>query len=454
MKYYTGIIGMIAAIKLLLAVLALLKDSLFASYMGTNESADALLLAFFICEMIGSNLIADCIGTNCLPLFAKLYSSKGVDFLYKYILKMNAFILSSSIVITISIYFFRYEITNMMGKGFSQETGILFIRFLSLFLLTIPLFSSLSIGISANQAMGNFAVASFSSVLFNFVSLIGIIYCIAFKVSTAWGAYIIAVFMLCAIGAMVVLQYFFIHSRKEVKALRKRELFKLKILFCFDENIAKVLKQAVPYFLLLLVSQITLYVERGLASGFGSGSISALNYGYRLSQFPTLVFVAAIGTVTFPLASAAIGEGNVEKLKSTYYKSIKLTMLVSIPMSIFLFLFRKEIIKLLFFRGAFDINSVNVTAQVLMSYSLGILGESLTAIGLKFFLALGNTVIPLSVFFISAIINVLIDYLVLDVIGISALGLGASVSSLIRALAFHYILRRIITSNFQEIRDI
>jgi putative peptidoglycan lipid II flippase len=441
LKYYASTVSVLTAINLLLAVLALIKDMLFASYMGTSAAADALLTAFFIPDTIGNSLISATLAISCIPLFSRFYARGEYTKLYRYILKINIYFLFTTGFITIIIFLFRNNIINVIGKGFSGDTRFISAELLIILLPTIPLFSILSIGIAGNQVFGKFAINSFSTVLFNLFFLIGIILCIIFKIPKDTGSFIISFFILISIVSMVLMvyTYLFISFRKrDISFLLKTSLKELTL---WDENITFLAKAFIPYSIILLLSQTTLYIERNIASEFGMGSIAALNYGYRLSQFPLIVFVGAIRTVTYPMMSKAIAIKDFGELKSVFYRTIKYTLLVIVPASILLIAFRKSIITILFLRGAFDSNSLEITSMIVLGYSFAIIGQSITLICLNFFLALGETTKVLWIFFFSTALNAVADYYLVENIGVLGLGLGAFYAATFNALLLFYLFK-------------
>jgi putative peptidoglycan lipid II flippase len=442
LKYFTGAIGTVALIKLLLAVLALIKDILFASYMGTSAVADALLIAFFIPDTIGNGLIGATLGRSCVPLFSKFYAKEEYDKFLKYMLKINLYFLFVTGFISITILLYRSNFINAMGNGFSSHTRLISTELLTILVTIIPLFSVLAIGIAGNQVFGNFAVTTFVPVLFNLFFLIGIISCVIFKLPNDIGSYVISFFILISILSMVTMIYRYLFVTLKKRNIKIRFSISLKQMFELDENIKFLVKVFVPYFGVVLLSQATLYAERNMASAFGTGSIAALNYAYRLSQFPLLVFVGAIGTVTYPMMSKAIAKGDFDELKNVFYRSIKYALIVIIPMSIFLITFRKPIITILFFRGAFDSNSLEVTSRILLGYSLAIIGQSVTSVCLNFFLALGEATRILGVFLFSAILNIVANYYFVGKFGLIGIGYGAFCGASFNAILMFYIFKK------------
>lgn len=453
---YMNSISSVAIINLLLAVTALLKDMFLASYLGTTYQADALLLAFFITDMLGNNLIGSAIGTACIPRFSSLYVRKQEQSLNRCVKNINRFGLALSAAIGLIVIASGRGIINFLGRGFLADTKELTLKLLYVLVITIVLYPTTAVGVARLQVWGRFKVSALAPVLFNFLFLIGIIYCNLLQIPVNKGVYYIAFSIIAGLIAMLFLIYGF----------RKRERLLAKSKEAEDENetefqnahsssnigtdLGNIIRVFVPYVFILFLSQGMLYVEKYLASGFETGSVAALNYGYRLSQFPVWVFVSAIGTVTFPMMSKVKEKGDLKELNQILTKAVWLTLVLTTPMVIILHILRVPIISILFLRGAFDINSINMTERILSGYSFAILGQSISAIGLRFLVSIGKTVSPFIIFTISSIVNVVFDFYLVKKVGLAGLGYGAAIGSIVNVVMILTAMRIDFRKSFKK----
>jgi peptidoglycan biosynthesis protein MviN/MurJ (putative lipid II flippase) len=206
----------------------------------------------------------------------------------------------------------------------------------------------------------------------------------------------------------------------------------------------------VPYLLIILASQSVLYFERYLASLLDEGSVSGLNYAYRLAQFPNWVFAAAIGTVILPAMSKSQGLGNTHEMQSMFDKSLRWILILSAPVSILLYGLREPIVSIFLQRGAFDAVSMGLTTDVLKGYSLAIVAQSIAIIGLRVFIASGKMFFPLFSFFFSSTVNIIADLFLINHLGLSALGYGAAIGAIINAVLIIYGLKNNLGLNIRS----
>jgi putative peptidoglycan lipid II flippase len=434
-NYISSISGVVL-INILLAVIALLKDMFLAAYLGTSIEADALVLAFFITDMIGNNLIASSLGASIIPRLTKTYLRNNEKFQKQELLSISLFALILTSIFTITILFLRKPLIAFAGSGFILESKMLSIQILIILLPSMLLYPLVSIGISVMQILQKFIISSLAPVLFNLVFLMGIIYCCFYKVPLTKGVFIISLSINIAVAVMMILVYTYIFKQGKDSFIDKK---------VFNELIPaliETIKLFLSYLTMLFLSQVIFYVERYIASNSIQGSMAGLNYAYRLSQFPVWVFASAISTVVFPMMSRYKGEGSTEKLGQILKKSLWLMSIVTLPMMIILYVLRVPIITILFYRGAFDKNSLAITAEMLAGYSIAILGQSVSTISLKFFLSLEKMKQPLIVFFISSLFNITFDVYAAKIIGVRALGYGAALSGIVNAAIMLFMMRK------------
>ncbi len=431
----SNLVVIIGGINILLALLAVLKDMVMASYFGTTTNADAFTLSFFITDMLGNNLIANAAAVSSIPLFTKIYMDKNEKSLYENLLYVNVLFLSLTATSVLTIFLLRNVIIS------NGDTKVLCIRLLMILLPTILLYPVVTTGISYLQVRGKFIISSLASVVFNFIFLIGISYCLFFKIPVSKGIFVVTFSVLSAVVAMVALIYLKIIKDK------KRYIVETQINRVKDVTIFKLF---MPYAIILLLSQLVLYYERYLASYFQGGSVAALNYAYRLSQFPIWVFVAAITTVLFPIMAKHNSEGDFKSLNEVFKKALLWVFMLTMPVAFIFYILREPILSILFLRGAFDDSSLKITSEILAGYSFAIISQSISALCLKVYLAREEVKIPLIIFIFSSIINVILDGFLVNQIGIDAVGYGAAVSSIINAIIMLLMIKLDIRHGFHE----
>ncbi len=433
--HYIKTISTVAIINIILAVLALVKDIAFANYLGTSVLADAFILAYFLTDMLGNNLFAQVVGISTIPTFSKLFVKREKEGLYGGMNNVNIITITISFFIILAIFLFKEPIINILGSGFSNETKILTANLLNILLPTILMYPLVTAGISSLQIVGKFNTGAATTIIINLSLLLGIVISMILNIGTYSGVYMITASILIGVILMVVYVYAFLpHFRINLASIKNSMNYRSE-----TRNILKLL---LPVGLILSLSQVVLYIERYLASFFGDGSVAALNYAYRLSQFPIWVFVGAIGAVTFPLLAITKEKEDMTEVKSIIEKALGFILLVTVPMVIILNIIREPIITLLFKRGAFDDNSLRMTSIILMGYAISILGQSISVIFLKVCLTLGDVSSLIKAYLISVAVNIAADFYLVSIMGLSGIGVGAAIGGTLNALLILFFIKK------------
>src|SRR5690606_22571865 len=95
-----------------------------------------------------------------------------------------------------------------------------------------------------------------------------------------------------------------------------------------DEELKGMGERLVPILLGAVISQVTIFLERGLTAGLGDGRIAALSYAYQIAQLPMALFVGSFTLPLFPLLSAYVQRGELARMKQTVGKGMSILLLL------------------------------------------------------------------------------------------------------------------------------
>src|SRR5262249_60302111 len=102
-----------------------------------------------------------------------------------------------------------------------------------------------------------------------------------------------------------------------------------------------------------------------IAASFREGSVSWLQYAFRLMQLPIGLFGVAVATVSLPALSRAAARQDVAQLRSTLSESVRLVLLLTVPAALLLAVMAEPVIALLFPHGRFHARDTVATAGAL-----------------------------------------------------------------------------------------
>jgi putative peptidoglycan lipid II flippase len=196
-----------------------------------------------------------------------------------------------------------------------------------------------------------------------------------------------------------------------------------------DPGLRRIVRLMLPAIIGLSATQINITVDSQIASAFGNGPMSWLNYGFRLMQFPMGVFGVAIATTSITTVSYYAAQGAKEKLNQTIASSLRFAACLTFPATIGLIIFRNEIVRLLYEGGAFLPVHTLQTSQTVMYYSLGLFSYSAVKILVPAFYALDDARIPVRVSMITVVAKIALNLALIIPLGFLGLALATSVAS-------------------------
>lgn len=431
----------LAIINVFTALIAFVKDIMLAAYLGTTLQADALALASFIPDSIGNNMFAAAISVGCIPVYSRLVVLEQYHRLrlsFKYI--SIRFLLVSVLLVLIG-YGFSGIITGWLNGSESTELELATLPLLQLLLPSIVMFVVIANGTSILQTMKRFIIPATAPLLFNFIFLGGVVYCSFLGIAVEKGVSKIAIAIMlgvCLMTIWIVAAWYRVISQLHVSQDLNLPLIKKHL----SSDWLNMLQIFVPYLVILFSLQAVYLAERYLVTAFDSGTTSALNYAFRLTQLPIWVFVSAVSIVILPSLSRHLALGELKKASMVMANAFRGVVLIVLPSMLFLFLLREPLIIALFQRGAFDARSVVLTTSILEGYSLSVLSQAISLVCLRYFLASKQLVLVLSIYASTAFITILLDIWLSQVIGPRGIGYGAALGALLNAILLIYMLFR------------
>jgi putative peptidoglycan lipid II flippase len=164
-------------------------------------------------------------------------------------------------------------------------------------------------------------------------------------------------------------------------------------------------------------------VERIIASFLPPGSLTALNWGFKIMSTLAELLVGSVGTVALPALSRAVAHQAREEERRTFRNTLEICLALIAPAGVFCLLLNQNIIRLVFERGHFTAEATDLMARVFFYYSLSLLLFSFVRV-LTFYLFArneGSTFLRLALVLYG--LNVVFDLIYVNVLHLGALGI-------------------------------
>lgn len=332
-----------------------------------------------------------------------------------------------TILFIICILIFSNIIINLVVPGFDKETqsqAALFLKYTSpmyLFLCNSTIYGAML------QARNKFFGSQIREIVVQIPTIIA-------------SVFFYKKFGLLALGWSLVLGSFL---RYIVELPFIDWKYKYRLDFSFKNKDTVVFLKRLPSALLTAsFTQIHSLIDKMVASTLSSGSIACLNYGVKVSTLITGLFSQAISTAIYPTMAGLIGQKKYKELEKLMNIVVNVITFFIIPVSIGCIIYNKEIITILFARGAFNVNAVNITGDILAGYALGLIFIALTTSINDILYCHGKANITLKISMFSCFLTLVFDLLLVGRLGVTGLAVGTSISNFLTFILASFQLKK------------
>ncbi|NLZ18534.1 MAG: murein biosynthesis integral membrane protein MurJ [Desulfobulbaceae bacterium] len=389
-------------------VLGLVREQVFAGMFGAGFAYDAFVVAFRI-----PNLLRDLFGEGALSaafvaVFSDYNTNRGERETWRLASNVLVFFAMLISALTLIALFFAEPIVNLLAPDFQYVAGKTELTVqLTRIMLPFLLFVSLSaVVMGMLNTKGKFFVPALSSSFFNLGSIVGGV-SLAFIlpyffaqpaiVGMAWGT---------LIGGMLQLLM-------QLPTLRNTG-FRFRVTFApKDSGLRRILLLMLPATIGLSATQINIFINTNFAASCAEGSVSWLNYAFRLVQLPIGVFGVALSIAVMPVLARQAAQKDMASLKQTFTSSLVLVFTLALPATAGLVLLAEPIIRLIFEHGVFTAADTMATAQALSWYAIGLFAYAAIKVMVPVFYAIGDTRYPVIGSFLGVGANLIIINLVI-----------------------------------------
>jgi putative peptidoglycan lipid II flippase len=219
--------------------------------------------------------------------------------------------------------------------------------------------------------------------------------------------------------------------------------FRLRFVLQLREpGLLRIVKLMLPAMVGLSATQINIFINTFYASSCAQGSVSWLNYAYRLFHLPMGLFGVALMVATLPVVSRHAANRNLAALRDALNSSLSLAILVTMPAACGLIFLAQPIIGLIYQHGQFTAVDTQQTAAALALYSLGLVAFAGVKIIVPVYYALDDTRIPVLGAFVTVAANLFILHFTLAALQHWAIALSTSLSMILNFIFLAAVLYR------------
>jgi putative peptidoglycan lipid II flippase len=216
-----------------------------------------------------------------------------------------------------------------------------------------------------------------------------------------------------------------------------------------NPHLRKVAHLMAPRILTIGTFQLIFVLQDNLASRLGTGSITALAYGWLIMQVPETIIGTAIGTAILPTLSDFFAQGDDSKFEESVARAVRVVLALTLPAAALLMIGIGPLIGLLFNFGEEGTLLVLWAAR---AYLVGLMGHALLEIAARAYYARQNARLPLIAAAISALSFFAFSLILFRPLGAAGIGLSNSLAFTLEAVFLLVMLGRVFPSILRQSR--
>ncbi len=362
-------------------VISLAQTFIIANAFGVGAEWDSFVTANRIPELIFTLIAGGALAHAFIPIFSGYLTREDRDGAWALASHVINTIFSVTAVVSLIVFFTAPTLVdNVVAPGFSPAEQAQTVELMRILLGSTLIFSVSGIVMGILQSHNHFLLPALAPIMFD----LGILFGVAFLMGP-FGVHGIA--MGAVLGAAM-------HFGIQVPGLVR---FRAQWTFSLgwnDPMLWRVIRLMLPRVAGLGVFSFNFLVMNNIASRLGTGSVAALDWGWRLMQIPQTLIGTAMGTVIFPTLAAFSEMGDQDSKRDYMSGALRFILITSIPAAVGLIFVGRPLISLLE-RGAFTADASALVYSTLQFFALGLIVHSALEVVARSFYADQDTLTPL-----------------------------------------------------------
>ncbi len=416
-------------------VMGLVRESVFAHLFGVGAATDAFNVAFRIPNLLRDLFAETALSAAFVPVLTG-EKAKGKDAENRLASNIFNVLFVVAGLVSLAGLLLAPVLAKGIAFGFAKVPGKIDLT-AQLTAVLFPFLLFVSLGAWAMSYLNtekSFFLPSLAPALFNLFSIL-------FPLLT-YGWYVARgkepIFGM-AIGVLIGgLMQFLI----QVPLVRKKGFRFSPILSFRDPAFRQVMALFIPVAIGLAGTRINVLVNTILVTPLAQGSVSWLNYAFRIMHLPLGLFGIAVGTVALPSLAKLVLDKDVAAVKATLDDSLKMVLFLTVPTLVLIAFLSRPITRVIYQRGHFTAEDTAATAAALVLYTLGIPFMAALRNVASVFYAFKDAKTPMYASFASIGLNIVLNLSLMWVIGFLAFPLSTAIAAVLNVALLIFLLPR------------
>jgi putative peptidoglycan lipid II flippase len=333
------------------------RELAIAQWFGRGDALDAFLIAFLL-PSFAVNLIMGAFGAALIPVLVEARHKQDQEATDKLLSSLTVISAIALAAIALVLGVFAPYYLPYLGSNFSPEKLRLTRELLYALLPWIVLNGMATLASSVLNAGEKFALPAVIPVVTPLVTILSIL-----VAAPRFGAFSIAAGTVAGSVLEIAVMVHLLKAHGTPLRFRWAGI---------DDNVRGVLRQSAPMLGATFLMGSTMVVDKAMAAMLPGGSVSALNYANKIVYAVVATGATALSTAVLPYLSKMVAQGDWPGCRHTLKRYSTLVIASTVPFTLLLMVFSRELVRLLFQRGAFTAADTQLVSWVQICYAIEI----------------------------------------------------------------------------------
>ncbi len=432
--------GAMAAATLLSRLLGMVREMVYARFMGDGWVAGAFQFAFTIPNLFRRLLGEGALTAAFIPIFKEKEKTHGEIEMWRAAnAVISGLVIAASVVVALVLLGLSVALA---VHQFNAETGLM-LRLLRVMFPYMLLVCVAAAFMGMLNARGHFFIPAMGATMLNVVMIASVLW-LAPRLGLQYpkGERLPHQIFALAIGVLAagVAQAAFQLPTLWRDGFRYRWVSPWR-----DETVRRVIYRMIPGTIGVAAFQINVTVVLAIAFWVDPQIVASFNYAVRLMELPQGMFGISLATYLLPTLSGLAAEKNYTEFRTTLRHGMSTLFFLNLIAAILLVVLAEPIVRLIFQHGRFTDASTTRATFALMCLAPGLVAFSAVNILARAFYALGDTQTPMKISIACLAVNLVLAVALVVPLRQGGLGLANTATSICNVSLLLYLLRRKLT---------
>jgi putative peptidoglycan lipid II flippase len=425
--------GAMAGATLTSRILGMVREMVYAAFMGNGAVASAFILAFQVPNLFRRLLGEGALTAAFIPIFKHKEVAHGEAEMWRAANAVISGLVIAAAAVT-AVAMLGISVALLVGKAhFDAETNLM-LRLLRLMFPYMLLVCLAAVFIGMANARGHFFVPALGAVVLNIIMIASVL-----LLAPHMGATLDQQIFGVAIGVLVagLAQAFFQLPTLSKEGYRYRWVSPWR-----DPTVREVVQKMLPGSIGVAAFQINVLLTQCFSFWFGKSIVATFNYSVRLMELPQGMFGISLATYLLPTLAGLAAAKKYPEFRQTLSQGLSYLAFANLIASAIALALAVPIVRLIFERGKFGPDATVRVALSLACLAPGLLMFSMNNILGRAFYALHDIKTPMKISLLCLALNLLFAFWLVQPYREAGLSVANTLSASLNLGLLVYALRR------------